>query len=190
MNRHIFSIMLFGFCLHATAQNTIIYLIPDPAGSDNQEIAVNNSLDYAYNLAIQSTNSLLVVEGHEKQYSAINASEASIVMDSIRSSVDLVLLSKDTSILGFHRALDRFEANTGLSLIDQKHPNIELHVVIAGNLENVIHENVWVQSWFEPIFRQNGWESQNADDKQTWPDWLIIKHLFDENSLGEIIQLK
>jgi hypothetical protein len=170
----------------ATAQNTIVYLIPDASGSDEAKIAFDNSLNHALDLVNQSEHFMLYAEGYLKRYTALNPEDARLVIDSLRASEDGVRLSNedDQSVRGFQAALDAFEKASGDTLLDKSKPNVDLYVFIAGDLEEVVRDNMLLEDWFIPVFRQNGWPAP-LQAEGSWPDWLIAKHRFDLSHTGK-----
>lgn len=190
MIRHyLASIGLVCYTCSALTQNTIIYLIPVDSGSDEARIAFENSLDYAFQLVNNSDHALLFAEGFAKQFVAFNPGDAQGILDSLRNSDDGIRLSERVnSVRTFQAALDQFEMQTGLSLLDKDEPNIEFFVLVAGDLNKVVDDNLLIHDWFEPVFRQNGWLSPLRSGK-TWPSWLEFRHRFDLDLTGITTQL-
>jgi hypothetical protein len=179
-----------AWCTCATiAQNTVVYLIPDDSGSDEARIAFDNSLDYAFELVNNSDHALLFAEGYAKQFVAFNPADAQSILDSLRKSDDGIRLSERlNSVRAFQAALDQFEMQTGLSLLDEEEPNFEFHVLVAGELHKVVSDNLLMHEWFEPVFRQNGWPSPLRQGK-TWPLWFQLRHRFDLDHSGISTQM-
>jgi hypothetical protein len=186
----ILNLCLVGATWCATAQNTIVYLIPDASGSDEAKIAFDNSLNHALYLVNQSEHFLLYAEGYLKRYTALTPEDARLVIDSLRASEDGVRLSNedDQSVRGFQGALDAFEEASGIFLMDESKPNVDLYVLIAGDLEEVVSENMLIEDWFIPVFRQNGWPSP-LQSGGSWPEWLLAKHRFDLSNTGKSTSL-
>lgn len=181
---------LLWFAVAAFGQNKIIYLIPDDTGSDEAKIAFDNSLNYALELFNQSEHALLFAEGFRKQYVAFNPSDAELVIDSLRKSTDEVRLfsTENVSVRSFQSALDQFERESGLELLDKDELGVDFHVVVAGDVDRIFSENVLSQNWFEPVFRQNGWPSP-LKENGNWPSWLVLHHRFDLNNSGKNHQM-
>lgn len=191
MNRLFFThLFLIGVAWCASAQNNIIFVIPDASGSDEPRIAFDNSLNHALNLVNQSEHFMLYAEGYLKRYTALTPKDARLVIDSLRASEDGVRLSNenDQSVREFQEALDAFEAVSRINLMDKTKPNVELHIVIAGDLEEVVADNMLMENWFIPVFRQNGWPYPRQAGAP-WPDWLLVKHCFDLSNTGKSIHL-
>lgn len=186
MKHFLFLISALVWCVGAAfGQNKIIYLIPNASGSDTAKIAFENSLNFALDLFNQSEQALLFAEGFRKQYVAFNQSEAQLVIDSLHQSQDGVRLfsTENESVRSFQAALDLFEQKSGLDFLDKEEPEVDFHVVVAGDVNRIFSESLLSQNWFEPVFRQNGWPSPIRVN-ESWPTWLVVKHRFDVNSSG------